>query len=64
MFVPSTIEGDRVELYVQGVSIPEDYRNYNFTATKKVALNRNNLLTFIQTDKPVYKPGQTGKATI
>uniref|UniRef100_UPI00398E818E alpha-2-macroglobulin-like isoform X2 n=1 Tax=Pristiophorus japonicus TaxID=55135 RepID=UPI00398E818E len=32
--------------------------NVSFNKTRKVLLNRYNTLTFIQTDKAVYKPGQ------
>ena len=35
--------------------------DYEFVGTSFIDLEQARLLTFIQTDKPVYKPGQTGK---
>ena len=46
------------ELVVTGKSASENY-SYTDTAIVKVEVSEN--LVFIQSDKPIYKPGQTGK---
>ena len=34
--------------------------DYVFAANKTVGIKAESAITFIQTDKPIYKPGQTG----
>uniref|UniRef100_A0A8C1NP50 Uncharacterized protein n=1 Tax=Cyprinus carpio TaxID=7962 RepID=A0A8C1NP50_CYPCA len=36
-------------------------KNFKMTEERKVVFRRFNPLTFIQTDKPIYIPGQTGE---
>jgi alpha-2-macroglobulin len=50
---------DKAVLHVNGSSM-----NYSFEESTLIGLKRTSLLTFIQTDKPVYKPGQTVKFRI
>ena len=48
-----------VELRMEAASV-EVADNYTFTDTTLIQLIGSSQLTFIQTDKPIYKPGQTG----
>jgi hypothetical protein len=64
LYVPSSLQGDKVEIWAEGKAIPEGIVDYSFQADKLVVLEHNNLLTFIQPDKPVYKPGQIVKFRI
>lgn len=39
-------------------------KNLNFEEQKKVLIQRQGSGTFVQTDKPVYTPGQRGEARV
>lgn len=61
MNVPSNIPDNKAFLVVWG-SARYSTDNYTIAETsKKVAIGTTSILTLIQTDKPIYKPGQTGK---
>lgn len=47
---------------VNGTSIGDT--EYSFTDTKKFKVSSNNDFNIIETDKPVYKPGQTVKIRV
>lgn len=51
--VPDT----KARLHVRGIFNLAD--GYQINSVKEVYLTQNSLITFIQTDKPIYKPGQT-----
>ncbi|XP_043115318.1 alpha-2-macroglobulin-like isoform X2 [Puntigrus tetrazona] len=44
---------------VQTIKVELQGKNFKMTEERKVMLRRYNNLTFIQTDKPIYIPGQT-----
>uniref|UniRef100_A0A673I5N0 Alpha-2-macroglobulin-like n=1 Tax=Sinocyclocheilus rhinocerous TaxID=307959 RepID=A0A673I5N0_9TELE len=46
---------------VQTMKVELQGKNFKMTEERKVMLRRYNHLTFIQTDKPIYIPGQTAK---
>ena len=39
-------------------------KQYNFSDEKSFELKASNAFTLIETDKPVYKPGQKGKKNL
>jgi hypothetical protein len=55
--VPIRITGKRVQLYVKGEASDYVFENYEWVQVR----TQNPSLTFVQTDKPMYKPGQLGK---
>ena len=48
----------QIKLKVSGKAVDDDY---SFEDETVILLVTPGILTFIQTDKPQYKPGQTGK---
>lgn len=46
---------------VQTMKVELQGKNFKMTEERKVMLRRYYPLTFIQTDKPIYIPGQTGQ---
>nr|BAR45611.1 alpha-2-macroglobulin [Scolopendra japonica] len=58
MFIPNLFIGN-AKLSVRGIFPTEDGSDpYNIHQTKSVIIKHYNSLVFIQTDKPVYKPGE------
>ncbi|KAG8172102.1 hypothetical protein JTE90_000161, partial [Oedothorax gibbosus] len=55
MQIPSSSTDTVAKLSVLG-SLGDGHR---VDAAKKVRIRRSSVITFVQTDKPVYKPGQT-----
>jgi len=53
IFVSTDWAVDSVQLQVTAV---HESGSYSFNRTGTVKINRNNLMIFVQTDKPVYKP--------
>lgn len=53
------ISAGEAKLCLNGTSVDSD--DYVFSACKTVLIKQNSLMTFIQTDKPIYKPGQKGE---
>ncbi|XP_023228153.1 pregnancy zone protein-like [Centruroides sculpturatus] len=51
------VSDTKARLHVKGVFNLAD--GYQINSVKEVYLTPNSLITFIQTDKPIYKPGQT-----
>ena len=58
--IPDNVPVTVVVLHVEAASV-DSARNYSFEADAKIAIRISSLLTFLQTDKPMYKPGQTGR---
>ncbi|KAI0216569.1 Alpha-2-macroglobulin-P [Lamellibrachia satsuma] len=56
--IPDNVPVTVVVLHVEAASVDAS-RNYSFEAETKIAIQPSSLLTFLQTDKPMYKPGQT-----
>ncbi|TRY89189.1 hypothetical protein DNTS_025381, partial [Danionella cerebrum] len=56
---PAREEAESVS--VQSIKVELHGKNFMLAEERKVMLIRFNPLTFIQTDKPIYIPGQTGK---
>lgn len=46
---------------VQKIKAEITGESFKMTEERKVMFKHYNPLTFIQTDKPIYNPGQTGK---
>ena len=57
--VPEDMETSSVMLTVAASSLTSSV-DYRFMDSVDVEIMQKGLLTFIQTDKPQYKPGQTG----
>ena len=55
-FIPDNIKSDAVNLTVTG----SGYKGISLAGSFKLKIQKNSNLIFIETDKPVYKPGQTG----
>ncbi|KAI5630560.1 alpha-2-macroglobulin-like isoform X2 [Silurus asotus] len=54
-FEAPQVEGESV----QEISVEVEGENFKMTETRKVMFKSYNTLVFIQTDKPIYNPGQT-----
>ena len=60
MQVPRTLDGSEITLVARATSSPEaNVLPYVFQSNTTLGVKRQSLITFIQTDKPIYKPGQT-----
>ena len=60
MQVPRTLDGSELTLVARATSSPEpDVPPYVFQSNTTLGVKQQSLITFIQTDKPIYKPGQT-----
>ena len=57
--IPRNVPKSEVILQLEASSVATE-RNYSFTAETRISVTPPSLLTFLQTDKPMYKPGQTG----
>ena len=65
MQVPSSLDGSELTLVARAMSSPEpNLSPYVFQSNTTLGVKRQSLITFIQTDKPIYKPGQTVKFRI
>jgi hypothetical protein len=59
MRVKASLGDTQSSLTVSGKAIGQAY---SFSETKTFEYKANGYVTFVETDKPVYKPGQTGSA--
>ena len=55
-YIPDDIKTDVVSLTVIGIG----HNGISFAGSFNLKVQKNTNLIFIETDKPVYKPGQTG----
>lgn len=55
LYVPATRHTNaRLRLLINFANYPD----YKVNVTREVYIERESLITFVETDKPVYKPGQ------
>ncbi|XP_076322552.1 alpha-2-macroglobulin-like isoform X2 [Tachypleus tridentatus] len=60
--IPSGTEVKQPRLYVNGSYSSPNSNDFFFE--KNIKVNKDNLLIFVQTDKPLYKPGQRVKVRV
>ena len=58
--LPDSLPTGQCELSVQGSSNATEYK---FGESREITVLDNHQITFIQTDRPFYRPGQLGRYT-
>ena len=56
--IPDFLTPGTCDLQVKGT---DEIEEYIFTENKEIKVVDTHQITFIQTDKPMYKPGENGK---
>lgn len=58
--MPKNISVSSAKLSVTATSL-DSSSEYNFTKSADISIQKPTQMTFIETDKPIYKPGDLGK---
>lgn len=51
-------------LKVEGKAVGEGEDGYTFSGKHRLQISQDLLVILVQSDKPIYKPGETGKAVL